>query len=281
MKRNKSYTENGPILYLIATPIGNLGEFSLRAQEIIRDCDIVAAEDTRNSGDLLRHFNLKKEMFSLREHNETEASLILINKIKEGKKVVYMSDAGYPCISDPGNILVKACLENEVKVSTISGSSAGINALVASGLDCSHYLFYGFLSSKDVDAKKELETLKENQTTTIFYESPHRIKRTLEIMLEVLGSRQAVIARELTKLNEEYIYGSLNELAAIDESTLKGEMVIIVEGNQKEELVDYKELKSRISFLKEKGLSNRDITDILLYEFKINKNELKQYLIEK
>ena len=144
MKRNKSFTENAPILYLIATPIGNLKEFSSRAIEIVSECDIVAAEDTRNAFDLLNKFGIKKDLYSLREHNEKEASKHLIEQINKGKKVVYMSDAGYPGISDPGSLLVKELIANDINVSTISGSSAFINALVASGLPTNHFFFYGF-----------------------------------------------------------------------------------------------------------------------------------------
>ena len=144
MTRNKSFKDNGPLLYLIATPIGNLKEFSFRAIEVIKEMDIIAAEDTRNTRFLLDHFGLKKELFSLREHNEKEASKRLLELIKNGKKVAYMSDAGYPCISDPGYYLVQEMIANNIPVSTISGSSAFINALVASGLDTKHFFFYGF-----------------------------------------------------------------------------------------------------------------------------------------
>ena len=144
MKRNKSFDKGNFPLYLIATPIGNLKEFSSRAIEVVSDADIVAAEDTRNAYDLLMRFGIKKETYSLREHNEKEASQHLISLIKAGKKVVYMSDAGYPGISDPGHILVKETIENDIPVSTVSGSSAFINALVASGLETNHFFFLGF-----------------------------------------------------------------------------------------------------------------------------------------
>ena len=223
MTRNKSFDGNKPVLYLIATPIGNLKEMSPRALEVISEMDIIAAEDTRNAFSLLANFGIKKELFSLREHNEIEASEYLINQIKQGKKVAYMSDAGYPGISDPGYLLVKLALENDIAVSVISGPSAFISALVSSGLETDHFYFHGFLSAKENEAKSELEALKEKRETLIFYESPHRIKKTLEILLELLGNRKVSLHRELTKINEENIVGTLSELVSLDESTLKGE----------------------------------------------------------
>ena len=255
MKRSKSFTDNKPLLYLVATPIGNLKEFSSRAIEIVSECDIVAAEDTRNAYDLLNRFGIKKELYSLREHNEKEASQHLIELINNGKKVVYMSDAGYPGISDPGNLLVKELIANDIAVSTISGSCAFINALVASGLSSKHFYFYGFVSAKDNEAKEEINNLKDYRDTLIFYEAPHRILRTLSLLKEELGNREACLARELTKLNEEYIRGTLEELSLIPEDTLKGEMVIIVDGNKEETMINNDEIVARVAYFTKLGLS--------------------------
>ena len=278
MKRNKSFVSNNNPLYLVATPIGNLKEFSPRALEVVNDTDLVAAEDTRNTHDLLAKFNIKKELYSLREHNEKEASKHIIDLIKKGKKVVYMSDAGYPGISDPGNILVKEAIANDIAVSTVSGSSAFINALVASGLETNHFFFYGFLSAKDNEAKEEIASLKELRNTLIFYEAPHRIIRTLNLLKDGLGNRYACLARELTKLNEEYIRGTLDELASIEEDTLKGEMVLIVEGNQEKTLIDDNEIKARVNYFVELGLSQKDAINVVAEEFKINKNYIKKLM---
>ena len=278
MNRNKSFDGLRPILYLIATPIGNLKEMSPRALEIISEMDIIAAEDTRNAFSLLANFNLKKELFSLREHNEIEASKHLLEKIKSGKKVAYMSDAGYPGISDPGNLLVKEMLANDIAVSTISGSSAFINALVASGLETRHFFFYGFLSAKDNEAKEEISNLKALRNTLIFYEAPHRILRTFNLLKEGLGNRKACLARELTKLNEEYIRGTLEELSMIDEDTLKGEMVIIVEGNNQEVMINDEEITARVAYFTNLGLSQKDAINVVSEEFKINKNYIKKLL---
>lgn len=263
------------MLYLISTPIGNLGEVSKRTLETLGIVDLVAAEDTRNSLNLLNNLGIKKPMFSLHEHNEREASKILVEKIKEGKTVAYMSDAGYPGISDPGKILVEECINNDIPVSVVSGSCAFLTALVASGLPTNHFYFYGFLPSKDSDAKKELEALKNKEETIIFYESPHRIIRTLELLKEYLGDRNVCLARELTKLNEEYIRGSLSELIEIDKSTLKGEMVIVVEGNKNEASIDDKALLDRFDVLLKKGLSNKVAAEIVSEEFNVNKNYVK------
>ena len=278
MKRNKSFTDNKPLLYLVATPIGNLKEFSSRAIEIVNGCDVVAAEDTRNAYDLLNKFGIKKELYSLREHNEKEASQHVVDLINNGKKVVYMSDAGYPGISDPGNLLVKEMLANDIAVSTISGSSAFINALVASGLSSKHFYFYGFLSAKDNEAKEEINSLKDFRNTLIFYEAPHRIIRTINLLKDGLGNREVCLARELTKINEEYIRGTLDELSQLEEDTLKGEMVIIVDGNKEETMISDDEITARVAYFTKLGLSQKDAINVVSEEFKINKNYIKKLL---
>ena len=280
MNRVKSFDNENNILYLIATPIGNLQEFTPRALNILKECDVVAAEDTRNTKLLLSHFDIHKNLISLREHNEIVASQNVIKLIKEGKKVVYVSDAGYPCISDPGNILVKIALGNGIKVSTISGSSAFINALVASGLDANHFYFHGFLSPKTGECEKELEELKFKSETLIFYESPHRINDTLKSLLKVLGNRNAVIARELTKINEEYIRGSLEELVLIDDTSLKGEMVVIVEGNKTQDISD-ESIKEYVGCLMRNGMSEKSAIETTAELLKTNKNRVKKLIINK
>ena len=276
MTRSKPFNNTKPVLYLIATPIGNLKEMSPRALEVIAEMDIIAAEDTRNSFSLLNNFGIKKEMFSLREHNEIEASQHLLEKIKEGNKVAYMSDAGYPGISDPGYLLVQEMIKNDVAVSTISGSSAFINALVASGLDTKHFFFYGFLPAKDGEAKEEISSLKFRKETIILYEAPHRIMKTLSLLKEGLGDRYVCLARELTKINEEYIRGNLSELLELDESTLKGEMVLIIEGNKEEQSIDDTQIIARIDYFVKLGLSQKDAINVVADEFNINKNYVKK-----
>ena len=276
MKRSKSFDGQRPTLYLIATPIGNLKEMSPRALETISEMDIIAAEDTRNAFSLLANFGIKKELFSLREHNEVEASKHLLEKINAGKKVAYMSDAGYPGISDPGYILVKEMIKNDVNVSTISGSCAFINALVASGLDTKHFFFYGFLPAKENEAKEEILSLKDRRETLIFYEAPHRINKTLNLLRDGLGNRNVCLSRELTKLNEEHIRGSLDELVEVDESTIKGEIVLIVEGNKEENTVDDNKIVARVAYFVELGLSQKDAINVVSEEFGVNKNYVKK-----
>lgn len=276
MTRSKPFNNTKPVLYLIATPIGNLKEMSPRALEVIAEMDIIAAEDTRNSFSLLNNFGIKKEMFSLREHNEIEASKHLLEKIKEGKKVAYMSDAGYPGISDPGYLLVQEMIKNDVAVSTISGSSAFINALVASGLDTKHFFFYGFLSAKENEAKEEIADLKNRKETLILYEAPHRIMKTLSLLKDGLGDRYVCLARELTKINEEYIRGNISELLELDENTIKGEIVLIIEGNKEENVIDDDKIISRIEYFVKLGLSQKDAIGVVAEEFNINKNYVKK-----
>lgn len=279
MTRNKSFDGNN-VLYFIATPIGNLGEFSPRAIDVIKDMDIIACEDTRNTQKLLNFFGIKKELFSLREHNESSAADYLIEKIQNGTKVAYVSDAGYPCISDPGQTLCKKAVTCGLNVSTICGSSAFLNALVSSSLSTSHFYFHGFVSAKDNEAISELEPLKSRHESLIFYESPYRIDRTLKLLNKVLGDRYAVIGRELTKINEEFIRGTLSELSTIDPDTLKGEMVIIVEGNlEKTEVADADILK-RLEELKALGVDKKASIEITSQELKVNKNYIKDLLIK-
>ena len=231
--RELNFEGPSPILYLVATPIGNRGEMTPRAIELLKTCDYIAAEDTRNSGQLMAAFTIDKPFISCHEHNEEEASARIISLLKEGKRVCFVSDAGYPCLSDPGSRLVANCLENGIKVSVTSGPSAAINALVCSGLDSTHFHFEGFLPAKDSERIARLNELNQLPETLIFYESPHRIGKTLFALVGTLGDRKAVIARELTKAHEEFIRGTLSEFCLLDESTLRGEMVIVVEGTRK------------------------------------------------
>ena len=279
MQRNKSFECDNP-LYLIATPIGNLKDISERAIEVLSACDYVACEDTRNTSSLLLKYGIHKELFSLREHNEVVSSNKAIKLIEEGKKLCYVSDAGYPAISDPGKILVKQARKNNIPVSVIPGPNAMLSALVASSIDSDHFYFHGFLNPNENKMVEELEQLKNKEETIIFYESPHRIKKTLNALNKVLGNRRITIARELTKLNEEYIEGTLDEISQIDEKTLIGEMVIVVEGSKNKEELDLSKLYSRATYLLNKNISLKDVADILSYEFDAKKNYIYNLLIE-
>ena len=283
IERELNFFGNKPLLYLIATPIGNLSELSPRALETIKEMDFIAAEDTRHSGELLASFGIKKPMISCHEHNEEEASDRIVFLLKEGKKVAYMSDAGYPAISDPGQRLVKRLLVEGIKVSTISGANAALNALAASGLDSRHFYFHGFLPVKEGERKQELFSLAEKKETMIFYEAPHRIGKTLKDLYSAFGEREATLARELTKTHEELIHGSLKELSELDPETLKGEMVIIVEGNKNE--AASMSLEEALSLVKEKvkeGVKAKDAAKEIAEEFGLSKNKIYSlYLQEK
>lgn len=231
--RELNYEGKTPLLYLACTPIGNLGEMTPREIETLKTMDAIACEDTRNSGSLLVRFGIDKPLISCHEHNEEAAADKIISLLKEGKKIAYMSDAGYPSVSDPGERLVARCLMEGFKVAVLNGPSASLCALVGSGLKTEHFYFYGFLDSKPSARKKELEKLKDFGDTLIFYEAPHRIGETLKDLSASFGKdRKACLCRELTKAHEEYIRGALGDLASIDPATLIGEIVLVVAGQE-------------------------------------------------
>lgn len=274
--RSLNYDSNKPLLYLVATPIGNIREVSPRTMEVLSSVDLIACEDTRVTGKLLNLLGLKKELVSLREHNEVSESQLIVKMILEGKKVAYMSDAGYPCISDPGAKLVKICLENDINIAPISGPNAALNALVASGLCEDHFYFHGFLNAKESVREEELRELSQKKEPLIFYEAPHRIQKTLESMLEILGDRKACIARELTKKHEEFIRGGLKYLSELEPETLKGEMVIVVEGNKTQDSasIDNNDLITMVKTMVESGMSTKDAIKKVSDLTKVNKNTI-------
>ena len=268
-------------LYLIPTPIGNLKEVSPRFYEAIEDCSYLACEDTRNTLKLLNILNISKKCISCHEHNEKSSSINIINDILYGKTIGYLSDAGYPCISDPGYILVKEAIDKGITIVPISGPNAMLNALVGSGLNTDHFFFYGFLSAKSSQRKKELFSLKTIPFTIIFYESPHRIKEALKDIYDVFGDRKVSIARELTKLHEEFIRDSLKNIIEQNQ-TLIGELVIVIEGaqNTKEEINKDSIINLYNKFL-ENGFSKKDSILATSLSLNIRKNELYDLLKEK
>jgi 16S rRNA (cytidine1402-2'-O)-methyltransferase len=274
MKRHRSFDAPEARLYLVATPIGNLSEISPRALSVLKEVDYVACEDTRVSGLLLKHFEIQKPLIACHEHNEVLAANQLIELLRDQKKVAYVSDAGYPGISDPGRRLVAFALNSDIKVTIISGPSAILNALVGSGLDTSRFYFHGFLPTKANARKSELAALYHRPETLIFYEAPHRIGTTLKALKEAFGNRPACIARELTKKFEEYIYGTLNELSEIDPDTLKGEMVIVIAGNADElqAKIGDDEIMAFIKSLTDVGISTKDAIKQATSVLKISKN---------
>lgn len=242
MKRNYSYNHNSSILYLVATPIGNLEDITYRAVRILSEVDVIYAEDTRNSRILLEHYNIKTPLYSYHEFNKEIKNDEIINLLKLGKNVAIISDAGNPVISDPGYNIAVSAIENDIAVTTIPGACAYITALVSSGLAPMPNTFVGFLDSKRTKRKEELENLKYIKNTLIFYEAPHRIIETLNDMLEVFGDRNIVLARELTKKFEEFIRGRISEVLE-NQEMLKGEMVLLVEGAKENVVVDIDPIK--------------------------------------
>ncbi len=267
-------------LFLVATPIGNLSEVSDRTLDTLRNVDVIACEDTRNTLKLLSHFDIHTRMISYHNFNEEESSKGIIKLLEEGNNVALVSDAGYPLISDPGYLLVNEVIENGFNITTVSGPNAALNALVASGLETNHYLFYGFLNAKASQARKELEQLKGFPYTLIFYEAPHRIEKTLKLMYEVFSDRKACLARELTKLHEEYHRGSLGKLSELHD--LKGEMVLIVEGKKKEDKqADLEQLLEEVEQLVEGGLKSKQAVNEVSRRYGYSKNVLYNAYLKK
>ncbi|HEL1618926.1 TPA: 16S rRNA (cytidine(1402)-2'-O)-methyltransferase [Streptococcus suis] len=236
-------------LYLVPTPIGNLQDMTFRAIQTLKDVDFIAAEDTRNTGLLLKHFEIDTKQTSFHEHNAHEKIPVLIDWLKSGQSIAQVSDAGLPSISDPGHDLVKAAIAEDIPVVALPGASAGITALIASGLAPQPHIFYGFLPRKSGQQKDFFQAKRAYTETQIFYESPYRVVDTLENMLSVYGNRQVTVVRELTKLYEEYQRGTISEvLDYLNDTPLKGECLIIVAGAGEEELpsVEDVDLKAEV-----------------------------------
>lgn len=223
-------------LFIVGTPIGNLGDITLRALETLERVDLIAAEDTRQTMKLLNHYGIKKPVTSYFEHNKLVKGPVLIQELLEGKNVALVSDAGMPGISDPGAQLIKECISKEIPLTVIPGPSAVLTGLVASGLDTSGFVFCGFFPREKKEKKRLLNSLAQEARTLVFYESPHRLRDTLLSMQECWGDRQCCVARELTKVFEEYVRGNISQiLAVLENKSLKGEITLIIAGNQERE----------------------------------------------
>ncbi|MDT2600470.1 16S rRNA (cytidine(1402)-2'-O)-methyltransferase [Enterococcus hulanensis] len=261
VKIQKSFAQQVGTLYLVPTPIGNLEDMTFRAVKTLQTVDLIASEDTRNTQKLLNHFEVKVPQKSLHEHNYNERIPELLDFLESGKSIAQVSDAGMPSISDPGHELVVACIEKDIPVVSLPGATAGMTALIASGLLPQPFFFYGFLQRKRSVQKKELDELKGQSATLIFYESPHRIKETLKNILEVFGNREVVICRELTKLYEEYLRGTAEELIEyLSEHSLKGECCLLVSGATEtaEEEIFTGTLKEQVEEMISGGTSSKE-----------------------
>ena len=272
------------MLYLVGTPIGNMGDFSLRAQEVLKSVDVVACEDTRRTGLLLSHFGIEAKLISYHEHNKASSGEKLLSMLKEGLEVALVSDAGMPSISDPGEDLVKLCIEENIPVTTIPGPVAGITALVLSGMDTRHYYFEGFLPVETKPRKERLEVVSKMQVTTILYEAPHRLLRTLEDLKSTgNASRRIAACRELTKKYEEVISGTVEELIAhFNEVPPKGEFVLVLEGAKEKpkQEVSSEDREKRIRELAKEGLPTKEIAKILSTEWGESKKALYAEVLE-
>ena len=271
------------ILYLVATPIGNLEDITLRAIRVLKEVDLIAAEDTRHTLKLLNHLEISKPMVSYHRHNEEFRCDFLIKELKEGKNIALVSDAGTPGISDPGEEIVKECIKENIKIIPIPGACAMINALIASGIDTKEFCFLGFLPLNKKNRKEKLDEIKNINKTIILYEAPHKIRNTLEDLKRVLDeNRKIVLAREITKIHEEFIRGSIDELLlGID--SLKGEMVLIIEGNKniKENDLCNLSLNEHYKFYEDLGLDKKEIIKKIAKDRNVNKNEIYKQFMKK
>lgn len=268
----KSYN-NEPTLYLIPTPIGNMDDITLRSIKVLNEVEVVFCEDTRVTGILLKHLNIKKKLISNHKYNEEKNHNKLLQYLNEGYSVGLVSDRGTPIISDPGYELARFAIQNNFNVVSLPGATAFVPALTSSGISPMPFLFYGFLNNKEGKRKKELISLKDKSATLIFYEAPHRIEKTLENILEVMGDRNISISREISKKFEEIYRGKISEVVKqiID---IKGEIVIVLEGKNKEEMPDNLTVIEHINNYIEDGYSSKDAIKLVAKERGLGKNEV-------
>lgn len=275
MNRQKSFENEKPTLYLVPTPIGNLNEMTPRAIDVLNSVDVIACEDTRNSGQLLKHFDISKRLIAYQNFNEASSTKGIINLLSQGNNIALISDAGYPLINDPGQRVVSEVTALGYNVVPISGCSAFLNALVASGLIAQPFIFIGFLPPSTHDCVKKLRLYQSYPMTLIMYEAPHRIEKMLQSCLDVLGDRHICIGRELTKVHEEFIRGTISEILPIA-SELKGEMVVVIEGNQDdyEKDIDMGQILNMVNTSIEGGMSTSAAIKEVAKQTGIPKNQI-------
>lgn len=277
------------ILYLCATPIGNLGDMTFRVLDTLKEVDLIAAEDTRNSIKLLNHFEIKTPMTSYHEYNKVEKAEKLINMLQEGKNIALITDAGTPAISDPGEVLVRMCHENNVAVTSLPGACACITALTLSGLPARRFCFEAFLPSDKNERKEILEDLKEESRTIILYEAPHHLKATLAELYETLGQRKITLCRELTKKFETIVPTTLEDaLHFYEENEPKGEYVLVLEGKSLRQRKEEKQqewqqlsIEEHMVFYEEQGVNHKEAMKMVAKDRGISKRDVYQYLLEK
>jgi 16S rRNA (cytidine1402-2'-O)-methyltransferase len=276
------------ILYICGTPIGNLEDITLRALKILKEVSLIAAEDTRHTKKLLKHYQINTKVTSYYEYNKFKKAPYLVEMLKNGRDIALVSDAGMPGISDPGYVLINLALNNNIKIIPVPGVSALITALVVSGLPTDKFVFEGFLPRKIKERKRYFKIIENEERTIIFYETPHRLKRAIKDMLEIWGDRKIVIARELTKMYEEIVRGKLSQvLSEISTKEIKGEITLVVQGGIKKKendsidfLKDECIMQEYFKKLKNQGYSNRDIIKIAQEKLNIPKNLIYKKLLE-
>lgn len=285
MKSQKSFLENKATLYLVATPIGNLEDMTVRAIRILKEVDIIAAEDTRNTKQLCNYFEIQTKLVSYHEHNQESGGFKILSYLQEGKSVALVSDAGMPCISDPGEDIVRRAVAEDFPVVPVPGANAALSALIASGISPQPFLFYGFLSRNKKERQAELEMLSQKQETLIFYEAPHRLKESLKSVQKAFGDdRQIVMAREVTKKFEEFLRGTVGEAVLwAEENTIRGEFCIIIEGNDSPDFEIQEQWWESLSIsahveelMKKKDLSSKEAIKEVAVERKMSKRDVYQ-----
>lgn len=268
----KSY-DGSPTLYLVPTPIGNLGDFTFRAVEVLNQVEVIFSEDTRVTINLLNHYDIKKKLIAFHKFNEEQKVGVVLSYLEDGKSVAIVSDRGTPVLSDPGEICTKKVIEKGYNVVSLPGATAAIPAITASGLDSSKFIFYGFLNSKSSKRKKELEFLKNNKMTIIFYEAPHRIMEMLADLKEVFGNRNISISREISKKFEEIYRATISEVMNML-TEIKGEFVIVVEGNKDVVSFDDITIKKHVNMYMEDGLTEKEAIKKVAKERNMSKSDI-------
>ena len=271
-------------LYIVATPIGNLEDITLRALKILKEIDLIAAEDTRQTLKLLNYYDIHKPLISYHRHNEDVKSDVLIEKLKQGNNIALVSDAGTPGICDPGEEIIRKAIENKIEVIPIPGACAMINALVASGIDTKEFIFLGFLPLNKKLRLQKLNEIENSDKTIILYEAPHKMEQTLKDLKQILNNRRIVLAREITKIHEEFIRKDINELIENIEN-IKGEMILIIERNldkkEEEKFVNKLTLEEHYEYYKNIGLTKKEIIKKIAKDRNLNKNEVYMNFLDK
>ncbi len=265
-------------LYVVATPIGNLEDITYRAIRILQEVDLIAAEDTRHTLKLLNHYEINKHLISYHRHNEETKSDELIYKLKEGKNIALVSDAGTPGICDPGAEVISKCISEKIKVVPVPGACAFVNALICSGLDVETFLFIGFLPLNKKNRKQKLDQIKESAQTVILYEAPHKLSTTLQDLKEFIGERKVVIARELTKIHEEFITGTIDEIIEKTQE-IKGEIIILIEKSENNVKEDFSKmtLEEHYKMYENQGFEKKEIIKRIAKDREVPKNEIYQH----